>query len=159
MGEAVSCTRPWHDCPRCPKGCGAVGCLEPYNPSGWYGPSDATVFCPACGGGWYGTEDDLELALIAETWWDAFNGCGLSEAQFYAAHVEDPAPCGKTCFRRGCQRPDLHFGGRSAKLCSPKFHPSNEFCGRCRFLLDGHDHRKKLAAVAAAHEQQTEAIR
>lgn len=78
--------RPWHDAPSGPCGCGPVGSLEPFNPSGWYGPRDATLFCPACGHGWYGTDEQIEQALVAETWWDAFQRQGeLSEADFAEA--------------------------------------------------------------------------
>lgn len=78
--------RPWHDAPQCPKGCGGIGCLKPYNPSGWYGPQDATLFCPACGAGWYGTDDEIEQAMIAECWWDAFNRGNQGEHDFAASN-------------------------------------------------------------------------
>ena len=76
---------PWHDCPRCPdERCGApCGSLEPYNPDKWYGPRDATLFCPACGTGWHGTDAELEQALVAETAWNAYqNSTGMTEEEF-----------------------------------------------------------------------------
>lgn len=142
--------RPWHDAPITPCCKSRIGCLRPYNPSGWYGPEAATLFCPACGNGWIATEDEIETALIAETWWGAFEDSNLSERQFIAAHLEEPVPCGKTCFRRGCQRPELHFGA-NAKLCPHKDH---QLCGRCRFLLDRFDKRQRLAPPT--EEQRSE---
>ena len=93
--------RPWHDCPSGPCGCGPVGCLspnrqriylitvsrfriDPYSPGRWYGPQDATLFCPACGTGWHGTDEQIEQALIAETWWDAY----MSQSDTKAAFAE-----------------------------------------------------------------------
>ena|ERR1700686_2088139 len=74
--------RPWHDAPKTPCGCGQIGCLEPYNPSGWYGPADATLFCPACGTGWHGTDAEIVQALISQTWWDAFERGQWDEHDF-----------------------------------------------------------------------------
>lgn len=50
--------KPWHDCPKC-KYCGDP-VVTPIRPTGqtvnttdrWYGPRDATLWCPACGEGW-----------------------------------------------------------------------------------------------------------
>lgn len=75
---------PWHIAPVTPCGCGSIGCLDPFNPDRWYGPRDATLFCPACGTGWEGTDDEIETALIAQTWWDAFERGGMSERDFVA---------------------------------------------------------------------------
>ena len=63
---------PWFSQPECSRpGCDGPLCLEPYNPRGWYGPLDATVFCMACGHGFEAGDAVLEQALIAETWMDA----------------------------------------------------------------------------------------
>jgi hypothetical protein len=144
---AMSDTKPpWTDCPKCPQiengePCNGPGLLQPYNPSGWYGPQDATLFCHACGTGWYGSDDEIERALIAECWWDAFSESNLSEIAFRWATCAEPLPCGKTCFRRGCQQPHMHFG-RNAKVC-PKFPKClGGPCARCVFLLDATEKRE-----------------
>jgi hypothetical protein len=73
---------PWHIAAPTPCGDGPIGHLEPYNPSGWYGPRDSTLFCPACGTGWVATDDEIELALIGACWWDAFEHNPLDEQTF-----------------------------------------------------------------------------
>lgn len=131
---------PWADAPPCPavvkeEPCGGPGCLTPFNPRGWYGPEGATLFCQACGTGWYGTDDEIERALIAAAWWDAFEGSGLSEIAFAWFTAAEQVPCGKRCFERGCQQPHMHWSS-NAKLC-PKpecFHGIP--CARCRILLE-----------------------
>lgn len=68
--------RPWHDAPKTPCGCGGVGCLNKYG-----GPE--TMFCPACGHRWDGSDAELEQAMISECWWDAFyNNGSQSEHDF-----------------------------------------------------------------------------
>lgn len=64
--------KPWHDCPACPKCQSTVGTparLE--EPGRWYGPADATLFCPACGAGWVGSAAELEQAERAQAAWDS----------------------------------------------------------------------------------------
>ena len=85
---------PWFSHPTCPepvKGrnlpCGGPLCLEPYNPSGWYGPREATVFCMACGTGRVGSDEQVEQSLIAETWMDARD----SHPEGYAAFDAEQA--------------------------------------------------------------------
>lgn len=64
--------KPWHDCPSCPK-CG-LNCAVPARCSGargrWYGPDDATLFCPACGSAWVGNEADVVQADKAQAAWE-----------------------------------------------------------------------------------------
>jgi hypothetical protein len=61
------------DCPPCPKCGGHTGTpasLEcGVEPGRWYGPDNATLFCPACGTGWVGTVDD---SLQAARAWIAY---------------------------------------------------------------------------------------
>jgi hypothetical protein len=75
---------PWHAAPMCPRKdrCGPVGSLSPYSEGRWYGPPDATLFCPACGHGWHGTDDEIEMALVAEVWWNAVERGAVSEIDF-----------------------------------------------------------------------------
>lgn len=64
--------KPWHDCPACPKCNSTVGTparLE--EPGRWYGPDDATLFCPACGTGWVGSPEDVAQAEKAQAAWEA----------------------------------------------------------------------------------------
>jgi hypothetical protein len=75
---------PWQDTPCGPCGCGPciITSLEPYNPNGWHGPRDSTLFCHACGTGWIASDAQLEQALVAEVWWDAVLASGKSKAAF-----------------------------------------------------------------------------
>lgn len=67
---------PWHDCPSCPK-CG-MNCSVPASQAGtegrWYGPPEATLFCPACGAGWVGDEADVAQAVRAQLAWEQHEG-------------------------------------------------------------------------------------
>lgn len=66
---------PARDCPPCPKCDGSFGTpisLETgKDPSErrWYGPDDATIWCPACGAGWVGNDADLAQAWAS---WRAY---------------------------------------------------------------------------------------
>lgn len=56
-----------------------------------WGPAGATLRCPACGCGWFGSEAEVEKALIAEVWWDArqVQGEAMSDAEFLARERAD----------------------------------------------------------------------
>lgn len=60
------------DCPACPN-CGErLGTpIKEAETERWYGPANARLFCPACGGGWVGTDQDLEQARKAWAAWVA----------------------------------------------------------------------------------------
>lgn len=61
-----------HDCPPCPEEkCQArMGTPAHTTERGrWYGPADATLWCPACGSGWVGTPAEVAWA---ESAWRAY---------------------------------------------------------------------------------------
>ncbi len=63
--------KPWHDCPKCPHcGC-SVGI--PKRAWDWNHRADPgdDLACPACGGGWVGTPEDVAQAERAQTAWEA----------------------------------------------------------------------------------------
>ena len=68
---------PATDCPACPS-CGgpfgtpiaeARGSLGHVDHGRWYGPDNATLFCPACGAGWVANEADHRQAVRAYLAW------------------------------------------------------------------------------------------
>jgi hypothetical protein len=62
---------PARDCPACPSCKLAVGTpvSAECGVDRWDGPANATLFCPACGTGWVGGEED-----VAQAWasWRAY---------------------------------------------------------------------------------------
>lgn len=69
----MSVVDPARDCPPCPACKLEVG-TPVHRDCGvehgrWHGPTNATLFCPACGTGWIGTEADLAQAWAA---WRAY---------------------------------------------------------------------------------------
>jgi hypothetical protein len=69
----------YQDGPPCPKGCGSLGTPSHATEHGrWYGPENATLWCPACGTGWVGSQADVSLAEVA---WRAYEALqDLNEA-------------------------------------------------------------------------------
>lgn len=65
--------KPEHNCPKCPH-CGAT-CGVPIERADWNHRADAdrghNLACPACGGGWEASAEDLALAWVAQLAWDA----------------------------------------------------------------------------------------
>jgi hypothetical protein len=63
--------KPWHDCPKCPHGCGSIG--VPIRAANWNhraNPGERIV-CPNCGRGWVGTPEEVAQAERAQLAWYA----------------------------------------------------------------------------------------
>lgn len=65
-------TDPTTNCPAC-QSCSlpcATPAREAPQPGRWYGPAEATLWCPACGTAWVGNAADVEQAERAWKAWE-----------------------------------------------------------------------------------------
>lgn len=54
------------NCPPCPKcGCNVATPSSETEHGRWYGPPESRLWCPACGAGWYGSDDEVKAAQRA----------------------------------------------------------------------------------------------
>ena len=70
----MTMSAPQHDAPDCPNHCGdgTSGLATPIRAAEigrGEGPGNATLFCPSCGTGWAGSEEDMKRAEASWRAW------------------------------------------------------------------------------------------